>query len=496
MRRLTPALLLMLAAVAWATPAGSTAGEPARTREPVVSVTRHSGEFNGETVHYTATVRENFLSGPDGIPNAHLVTIAYVRDGVPDPAQRPVAFVFNGGPGASSSPLHMDGIGPRIREGDTIRPNPYSLLDAVDLVFIDPVGAGFSRNFTTEAGKQYWSRTGDAKSVATVIARWLRDNGREASPRYLIGESYGTVRNAYLLANHQHELRIDGVVQVAMVGHTGNDPDERVIGDFPSMAATAWYWEKIPRDRTVAEVFEDAADFAGSTLRAALAQGDALPEDEKRRVARAMAALIGIPADFIADKNLRLAKDDFMFTLIADRGLRTGQLDTRVSAPLEGATRGAAGDPTMFGPGGLKIDGSGLIGIDEPNQPPLTDRPPTALERYLTEDLAFETAVPQYRGVNFDANQAWDHEGSPPIMPMIARAMQDDPGLRLVWTNGYYDLSTPAYAARLAVEQAGLPQERVQEILLAGPHSVFQGDDNKAILSQALREFMAGGTGD
>src|SRR5690606_36881467 len=180
MRRLTPALLLMLAAVAWATPAGSTAGEPARSREPVVSITRHSGEFNGETVHYTATVRENFLSGPDGIPNAHLVTIAYVRDGVPDPAQRPVAFVFNGGLGASSSPLHMDGIGSRIREGDTIRPNPYSLLDAVDLVFIDPVGAGFSRNFTTEAGKQYWSRTGDAKSVATVIARWLRDNGREA----------------------------------------------------------------------------------------------------------------------------------------------------------------------------------------------------------------------------------------------------------------------------------------------------------------------------
>src|SRR5690606_14778360 len=166
-----------------------------------------------------------------------------------------------------------------------------------------------------------------------------------------------------IFANHQHELRIDGVVQVAMVGHTGNDPDERVIGDFPSMAATAWYWEKIPRDRTVAEVFEDAADFAGSTLRAALAQGDALPEDEKRRVARAMAALIGIPADFIADKNLRLAKDDFMSTLIADRGLRTGQLDTRVSAPLEGATRGAAGQPTTFGPLGLKLGQPGLSRI-------------------------------------------------------------------------------------------------------------------------------------
>src|SRR5690606_34005585 len=101
-------------------------------------------------------------------------------------------------------------------EGGDIRNNPYSLLDVADLVFIDPVGAGFSRNFTTEAGPQYWSRTGDAKSVAEVIGRWLHDNGREASPRFLIGESYGTVRNAYLLANHQDELHINGFVQVSM----------------------------------------------------------------------------------------------------------------------------------------------------------------------------------------------------------------------------------------------------------------------------------------
>ncbi len=463
---------------------------PAAERAPVVSVTRQVGEFNGEKVHYTATVRENFLAGPDGVPNAHLVTIAYVRDGIADPSTRPVAFVFNGGPGASSSPLHMNGVGPRLRAEGEIRNNPYSLLDVADLVFIDPVGAGFSRNFTTEAGPQYWSRTGDAKSVAEVIGRWLRDNGREASPRFLIGESYGTVRNAYLLANHQDELHIDGFVQVAMVGHASDDPDERVIGDFPSMAATAWYWERIPRGRSVTEVFEEAADFAGNELRAALAQGDSLPEREKRAVANRMSSMIGIPAQFILDKNLRLSKDDFMFTLIADRGLRTGQLDTRVSSPLDGATRGPAGDPTMFGPGGLKIDGSGLIGIDEPNQPPEPDRPSTTLERYLTEDLGFKTAVKHYRGVNFDANQAWDRDGNRPIAPIIARAMREDPNLRLFWTNGYYDLSTPAFAARMSLQEAGVPSDRVQELLLAGPHSVFDGGDNKATLSQALREFM------
>jgi carboxypeptidase C (cathepsin A) len=486
LKTLIPLLTLLTGLALAITPVVSSSTE----RVPVVSVTHHTGEFNGTTVEYTATVRENFLSGPDGIPNAHLVTIAYVREGVSERVHRPVAFVFNGGPGASSSPLHMNGIGPRVRDGDAVRNNPYSLLDVADLVFIDPVGAGFSRNFTTVAGKQYWSRSGDAKSVANVIKRWLKDNQREASPRFLIGESYGTVRNAVLLQNHQAELGIDGVVQVSMVGHGSDDPDARVVGDFPSMAATAWYWEKIPRDRSVTEVFEEAAAFASGELSAALAKGDALPDRRKRSIAAAMSVMIGIPAELTVEKNLRLSKDDFMFTLIADRDLRIGQLDTRVSSPLEGATRGPAGDPTMFGPGGLKIDGSGLIGIDEPNQPPEADRPPSALERYLTGDLEFETAVKRYRGVNFDANQAWDHEGSPPIAPIIAKAMRDDPELRLVWTNGYYDLSTPAYAARQSLQEAGVPSDRVQEILLPGPHSVFQGDENKAILSDALREFL------
>lgn len=491
MKRLIMVLMLALFAGSMSPVAGETAPNPSAEPAPLVAVTQHVGRFGGEKVNYTATVRENFMPGRDGVPNAHIVTIAYVRDDVADRASRPVAFVFNGGPGASSSPLHMNGVGPRVRDDQKIRNNPHSLLDVADLVFIDPVGAGFSRNFTTEAGPQYWSRTGDARSVAQVIKSWLERNDREASPRYLIGESYGTVRNAYLLQNHQDELGIDGVVQVAVVGGGRDDPDAGYIGDFPTMAATAWYWKKASREQTVGEAFENAADFAGGEYRAALAKGDALTAEDKRRIAQKMSTMIGVPADFILERDLRLSKDDFMFTLIADQGLRTGQLDTRVSAPLEGATRGAAGDPTMFGPGGLKIDGSGLIGIYEPfYQPEDAERPPSSLERYLREDLGFDTSVRRYRGVNFDVNQAWDHEGGPPVGPIIAKAMHDDPHLRLVWTNGYYDMSTPAYAARRSIAEAGAPQERVQEILLPGPHSVFDGDKNKAVLSKALRDFL------
>jgi len=485
--KIIAAVALALAVPVVAAPVMAT--ESPAQRQPLVAVTHHVGEFDGQEVPYTATVRENFLNGPDGRAEASLVTIAYVRDGTVDPAQRPVIFAFNGGPGASSSPLHLNGIGPVIRDGETIRNNPSSLLDVADLVFIDPVGTGFSRNFTTAAGPRYWSRSGDAASVAAIIERWLKANGREASPRYLMGESYGTVRAAYLLKDYQSRLHFDGVVQVAVVSARG-DADAGYLGDFPAMATTAWYWKKAGQGKTVAQAFEDAAAFAADVLAPAYAKGDALSAPEKAGIARRMAAMIGIPAETIAAKNLRLSKDDFMFGVIADQGQRTGQLDTRVSAPLEGATRGAAGDPTMFGPGGLKRDGSGTIGIDEPDAPVEPDRPPTALERYFRETLKFDTPVRYYRGVNFDVNFAWDHEGSSDINAVVAQAMKDDPKLRLVWTGGYFDLSTPAYAARVGMAKAGVPADRTQEILVPGPHSAFEGDANKAVLAAALRRFV------
>jgi carboxypeptidase C (cathepsin A) len=475
-------MLASVAASAWAAPYAE--------RKPLVAVTKHTGEFDGKAVAYTATVQENFMAGADGKPNAELVTIAYVRDGVADKSRRPVVFAYNGGPGASSSPLHLNAIGPVVRDGEAIRNNPYSLLDVADLVFIDPVGAGFSRTFTNAAGKQYWSRTGDANAAADVIARWLKANGREGSPRFLVGESYGTVRTAYMLKDHQKALHFNGFVQVATVARAPGGRDGAYLADFPTMAATAWYWKKVPQTKTVQQTFEDAARFAGSDLTAAYAKGAALTDAEKQAIAQKMSGMIGVPADLIASKNLRLAKDDYMFNIIADQGKRTGQLDTRVTSPLAGATRGAAGDPTMFGPGGLKMDGSGVIGIDEPNAPIEADKAPTALERYFRTDLGFNTPIKSYRGVNFDANRVWDNEGNGDISPMVAQAMKDDPKLKLTWTGGYYDLSTPAYAARTGMALAGVPADRTKEILLPGPHSVFEEDANKAVLSKALRQFI------
>ena len=199
---------------AQATPFAAQATSPPSlvSRTPVVAVTKHTGVVGAQAFSYSAIVEEHVLSGPDSVPNASLVTIAYVRDDVADASKRPVMFVFNGGPGSSSSPLHMRGLGPRLTssDGTGTTENPESILDVVDLVFIDPVGTGFSRPYTTGVGRAfYWSQTGDATSVATAIEHWLAVHNRARSPRYLAGESYGTARAGYLMSARP-QLRFDG----------------------------------------------------------------------------------------------------------------------------------------------------------------------------------------------------------------------------------------------------------------------------------------------
>ena len=194
-------LLLAAPVTALAQAATPAAAAP---RAPVVAITQHAGTFNGQKVKYDAIVAETFLKEAVGAPAASVVTTAYVRTDNKDKAARPVLFLFNGGPGASTTPLHFGAFGPKKREGEgaaqRMVDNPDSPLDAVDLVFIDPVGTGYSRPLPGHEGQAFWSRTGDARAVKTIITDWLKANGRQASPRYMLGQSYGTTRAALVAA--------------------------------------------------------------------------------------------------------------------------------------------------------------------------------------------------------------------------------------------------------------------------------------------------------
>ncbi len=463
---------------------------------PRVAVTHHVGHFNGQTVPYTATVAETFLKDAAGAPTASVVTIAYTREGVKDPAHRPVLFCFNGGPGASSSPTHTQALGPMVRgdrnlgdqSGGGFQENATSPLDAVDLVFIDPVGTGFSRPLPGVDPKPYYSVTGDALEVKGIIADWLKANHREASPRYILGESYGTMRAAAIIKNAK-DFHFDGVLLVALASPAPGH-EMPYVAALPTMAAGAWYHQKIDRKgRTVDQVFDEALAFARTDYVTALIKGGSLPAAEKRRIAGRMSALIGLPVELIEKHDLRVSKNDYMFNLLKDQGLRTGLLDVTVTAPLEPDQDGAIDDPAL---GVMPKRAAGA-----PSAPPLTpDKigavPSPAVGAYITQDLKFPS-TDTYIGVNFSVNMRWNYETRSNDFEALAAAMRADPKLRLFWAGGYYDLTTPAYEAHYTLDQVGVPGGQLDANYFPGPHGVYGGAANLKRFDEAVRAFVLKG---
>jgi carboxypeptidase C (cathepsin A) len=478
---LLPAFFLTVAGAAVAQ------GQNAGPREPLRAVTRHSGTFNGETVNYTATVFETIVADAGGAPAGSMINTSYVRDGVAHPEARPVTFVFNGGPGASSSPLHMNAFGPRRNQSGKLADNPYSPLDATDLVFIDPIGTGFSRPLSGADGQYFWSVSGDGASVEEFILGWLKANGRENSPRFLCGESYGTVRAGQILeiGHAAKDLGFDGVLLFSLVA-APTGAEMPYVTTLPTLAAAAAFHGKTDSAKLpVGDVFEEAARFARTDYIGALIQGSALPDSEKSRIAREVAKRIGLAPEFVESRNLRIGKRDFMLNLLQDRGLRTGQLDSRVTGELAlYANRQPPDDDPSMSRG---VPVRAVVGGNPP--------PTSPIQGYFTGELQFP-ANETYRSLNLDINAKWkfDVEEAMANTPKrIAAVMREDSKLRVFWAAGYYDITTPLAAGRYALVQAGIPKERLTMALFPTGHSVFEGDENLARFAQSVRRFVSGG---
>lgn len=457
-------------------------------RVPQSVTTRHTGRFNGQELAYSAIVAEYYGQDEDERDGAAVVTIAYVREGQPA-AHRPVMFAFNGGPGASSSPLHLSALGPVRRtpqDGQGWSDNPFSPLDEFDLVFIDPVGTGFSRPFSGVDAKSWFSQSSDAAAAASVIERWLAANGREASPIYLTGESYGTVRAATIL-KERPDLSFDGLVLIGLVGRPEGNEMPYVV-TFPTMAAAAWHHRRIERTASLRQTFDAALEFARTEYVSALIKGDSLSSAERREMAVKMSAFIGLPAELIEARNLRLSKNDLMFNLLKTDGLRTGSLDVRVTGPLEPGQLGGIDDPAL---GVVPSRGAGT-----PATPPTPQSVgPIAnpvLKRYLNEELKFQSAEPYY-GLNLAVNGAWDNSRSFDANSAIGDALARNSAMRVFWAAGLYDLSTPVYLGRYTLDHAGVPTDRLTAVYFEGPHGVYEGEENLEAFNRALREFVHAG---
>ncbi|MFN3312003.1 MAG: S10 family serine carboxypeptidase-like protein [Hyphomonas sp.] len=439
--------------------------------------------FDAEPLSYSVSWSELRLDPQDEDASATISATAYVRNCECDAASKPVMFFFNGGPGASSSPLHFS-MGPKARGEDGVFPeNPYTVLRAADLVFIDPVDTGFSRA-NSEAGQaKYLGVEGDIDAVGRFIQAWLDQNDRSGAPVLLAGQSYGGARLANLVPSLTG-LDVRGLVMVSPALDSGaGQTDLGHVFALPTMAATAWRFGRSEIDAaSEAESWELAREFAETDYLLALQKGDRINLEEKAVIASAMAAMTGLPAKAILDANLRPGIQFFLETVLAEDGLLVSRLNTARTSPLPSpdvnAHRPAAANDPSLGLGRSNV----IVAPD--------------IAEYLTAATGLHTSE-DYRSLNLDANFLWDWRGSSraprfyvSAAPALSRFMRETPQVKLLVFAGYRDLATPLLATDYALTHNGLPQDRVELVALPGGHSPYDESGLKAEIADKLFTFI------
>lgn len=403
-----------------------------------------------EKLNYRATASHVDVRADDDKLLGKMFNMAFVAlsDGKPDPA-RPVTFAFNGGPGSASVPIDFGGIGPKrvrpnglghIPAGAPLEDNPYSILAKTDLVFLDALGTGWSKVAPGVEDSKVFGIDADADCFARAICAWLQDNGRWASPVYLFGESYGTVRNAALMRLlGERSVKLTGVVMLSAIFdwvQTQPGADSYYLGMMPTYAATAQHFGRAGAGVDVDTWFDQAMDFTEDVLAPALLKGDRLSAQTEREVAEQLAAFIGIPVEHILAKHLRVDLTDFRATLLADEGKACGRLDTRFvsDAPSYVQTSNqwlAAEDAADDAVDGVWVSAfrafcSDVLGYEGP-------------ARYLSSNYWKIGPAWQWK----HTMQGAEEDAQAPNMALdIAIAMRRDPTLKLAIIGGRYDAAT------------------------------------------------------
>ena len=454
--------------------------------------TRLSGVFSGQKVNYSATIAETVLSADDGTQKAAIVTTSYVRE--PRDPSRPVTFLFNGGPGSGSVWLQMGAFGPKRvaipsdARDDGAPPyplvdNPDSLLDVTDIVFIDPPGTGFSHLIGKTEPKEFYGVTADAKAVAQVIRRWLNDNGRWGSPKFLGGESYGTTRSAAVVNELEgstfNDVGLNGVILISTVldfaaGADTPGNELSYITNLPSMAATALYHGKASAP-SVAEFVEEARQFAIGPYALALLKGQKLQPEERAQIRAQLSRFTGLSEAFLDRADLRVTPDRFYKELLRDRGLTVGRLDSRYTGQdYDSAGESPDNDPSFYG-----IDAGYTAAINS----------------WARGTLGFVTDR-EYQSIS-GIGRDWDwriggrdSNAYLNVAPYLGQALRENSGMRIFVAQGYYDFATPFFAAEYALSRTGIPQDRVQFHYYDAGHMMYVRNEDRAKLSHDIRDFI------
>lgn len=434
-------------------------------RPPVdeqTSVSRGSVTVRGQRIGYTATAGTLTIRDDQGRPTASVFYTAYTRDGAAS-NRRPVTFFYNGGPGSATVWLHMGSFAPvRVQTGspEYIRPAPYgfgpnpdSLIDVTDMVFIDAIGAGWSRPLGDKTGRDFWGVDQDANAFAAAIERYTTINGRWSSPKFLFGESYGTLRNGAVAAILEEDgLSLNGIVYLSSILNYGvRQPgyDQNYLTLLPSYAATAWYHNRLQnRPEDLDAFLNEVRTFTSGRYAAALAQGSNLPAGEKQAVAEQMAAYTGLSADYIQRADLRVDLRNFQTELMRDRRTVVGRLDSRYTASPSNANADAPDDD----PASTAITGAFLASFQD----------------YARRTLGYSSDMPyniSARGEGWRWD--WQHTAPGARQPQttpntaldLAHTMRTNTHLKVIFLNGYYDMATPFFGAEFDASHMLLSEE-------------------------------------
>ena len=452
--------------------------------DPVV--TQHTATIRGETVQYTAEagtlpIREN------GKVMAQMFYIYYKRDDSPDSQARPMVFSFNGGPGTASVWMHMGYTGPRRvqydEEGFALMPpvgledNPHSILDVADIVYIDPIATGFSRMVEGEEEHKYHGTLSDIESVGEFIRLFILRKDRWASPKFLIGESYGTTR-ASGLAGHlvdAHQIYLNGVILVSMTGlDVDRGPDVRYATTLSQLAATAWYHRQLAPDqqaRPLREFLDEVEAFSLSDYLQALVKGDRLSDGERREMASRVAGYTGVDPEYVLSANLRMDTRRFWKELLRDQRLTVGRLDSR----YVGVDKDAAGETPEYDP--AIADWNGPFG--------------NAVNVYLRQELGYN---PDVKYNIWGPVRPWNRDDGVNTGEMLREAMRDNPYMKVLIQGGYFDAATDYFSAVYTIshiQPGGEFRDRFRLRWYESGHMMYLRQEDLEGSNQDLRDFIS-----
>jgi len=397
------------------------------------SVTHHSARIGGQQINYTATAANYVIKSDDGTPKASFFFVSYTKDDA-DPAKRPIAFVYNGGPGSASLFTHM-GLGPKrilLTDDGHGMPAPYaivdngdSFLDAADLTFVDAVSTGYSRPAPGESPQQFYGTVQDATWFSDFIYQYLTRNQRWASPKYLIGESYGTTRSAELagVLQQRHQVYLNGIVLMSSVAFAQWGADDRFKFFLPTFTTSAWYHKLLPPDlqkENIESVAQAARQFAHGEYAAALEKGDELSKAEYDKVVKDLARFTGLSAKYIEETNLRISPQRWFKELLRDKRRTVGRLDSRFT--------------------GMDVDAAGEHYEYDSSEASYEGAYSAMFQDYVHRELKWTSDL--YYTISANV-RPWDQGPQTGVAEVLRGAITQQSNLRVLVACGYYDLATP-----------------------------------------------------